>query len=123
MKRGKVGKLLNAFENLVINYDRLVELFAAMDNPLADRRDLADIFDHPVFPFGKQLDQLFERFGMGGEILFIGNLDIGSGLMGDYPSNSDPLTVSLCEYLLAFHVDQLILERRTSGIDDQYFHL
>jgi len=97
-------------------------LFGAVEHAVSDGLDLADVADDLVFPGGQQLDELDEGLFMRREIDVVFGCPTGLGFMADVSAEADSLAEALRDDLFGLHLDQLILQRGASGVDDQYFH-
>ena len=59
MKRGELGKLVDLFDDVIVDEDRLVEVLAALDDAMPDRIDFVEGFDGGVVTVDKRVQ--YER--------------------------------------------------------------
>ena len=91
---------------------------------MSDRVDLVHGAHNAVFQAGELVDDRSDGLCVAGE----GNILVEDGLVSDQRGvlemtvDADALAQTLGEKLLILHVDELILQRRTSRVDDQNFH-
>ena len=97
-------------------------LFAAQQHAMAHSADLVHGLDRTMFGIGQSLDYIAHRVHMIAHRRF--DLEFAAVLLmhqiGAF--DADALDQTLGDYLLVFHVDQLILERRRAGVYNQYLH-
>ena len=101
------------------------ELVAAVQHAVADRADFLHVRDYAVIlvhqRFQNQLDGggVILEAGVHDELLFA----VPAVFMGELAGiHADALGQTLGDDQLSVHVDQLILEGRGTGVDDENFH-
>ncbi len=119
----KLGKLLHGGDELLIHHAGDLVNLPAVEDPVTDGGDFLHVVDDLALPGGEDLHQLHKGLLVGGEAGVVLHLDPGGGLVADVPVHADALAVALCQHAFVAHLDELVLEGRTSGIDYQYFHL
>ena len=101
----------------------LGEELSTLHNAVADGADLALILHNSALAGGHHLNDLGESLGVGGE----GNLfgpGAAVGLMGDLAAlDADALAQALAQHVLIVHVDELVLQRRRTAVDNQNLHV
>lgn len=108
----KLNTLLNGFHNLVVNDYRLEEFFAAMDNAMANSRNLVKGLNHTIGAVGKNCNQLFDGILMGFQNDGLLYAFAVMGLMLDHRTlNTDPVAYALGQDNLICHTDELVLQR------------
>lgn len=120
---GQGAQLTQGGNHLVIDQAAGLELLAAVDHAVADGIDLCHVVDALALASGHLLHDLSKCLGVGGEDRRSGGL-VAVGVMGDHAAlHADALAQAFAQHLLAIHVDQLILQRRRSAVNNQNFHL
>ena len=116
------GQLLILGNNFIGHQHALVEGLAAVDAPVADGADFADVVNGLALAGGHLLHHLVEGLHMGGHGAGLGPL-LTVLLMGDAAALvADALAQALAQQLLIVHVDELILQGRGTAVDDQNVH-
>ena len=107
----------------VVHDAGLGELNAAVEHTVADGADLRHRLDNAVFLAGQLFENGLDRFLVGGErnVRFVNGLAV-LGLVGQTAVDADALTKTFGEQRLVLHVDELILQRRAAGVDNQNLH-
>ena len=107
----------------VVHDAGLGELNAAVENTVADGADLRHRLDNAVFLAGQLFENGLDRFLVGGErnVRFVNGLAV-LGLVGQTAVDADALTKTFGKQRLVLHVDELILQRRAAGVDNQNLH-
>ena len=126
MERSKGDTLFDGFDDLVVDQDRLRELLAAVEDAVTDSVDLLHALDDAVLLVDKGLQNSLDGFVMGGhwDVNGVeGLLAFDLGLICELTVDADTLADALGADLFCLHVEQLILERRAAGVDDQNIHL
>ena len=123
MQRGQRAQLPQGGDDFVGDQATLLEFLAAVHHPVADGVDLIDVLDALACTGGHLFDQLKESLGVGGENRRGSGL-VAVRLMGDHAAlHADALAQAFAQHLLAFHIDQLILQGGRTAVDNQNFHL
>ena len=112
----------------VVDQARGGELLAAVQHAMADRADLAQVGDDAVLLAGQRL-----KHQLHGGVVIRQLLDLDLVLLVRVlvrqvglvaaDAHADALDEALGDDGLVLHVDQLVLQRRRAGIDDQNLHL
>ena len=120
---GQGVALLNGGHDLVGDAHGLGKLLAAVDHPVTHRVDLLHGGDDAVLLIHQGVQHGLDGLGMGGHS-HVGGLDsrFASGLISKLAVDADALTQALGQDLLGIGVEQLILQGRAAGVDDQYVH-
>ena len=121
---GEGSAVLQRLHDLVGDEHAAGKLLAAVDDAMSDRVDLVHGAHNAVFQAGELVDDRSDGLCVAGE----GNILVEDGLVSDQRGvlemtvDADALAQTLGEKLLILHVDELILQRRASRVDDQNFH-
>ena len=125
VERGQRDARLNRGHHLVVDADGLVEGLATMHHAVTHRVDLLHGANDTVFGVHQSVQNSLNGFGMGGhghihglQRLFSLNL----GLVGELAVDANALAQALGQHDAGIRVHQLILQGRTSGVDDENFH-
>ena len=122
VQRRQGRQVLDGFDHIGRDQAAFLELFAAVDDAMADGINLAHRVDHLAVAGGHLLDDFAEGFGMGGEDCGRGCL-LAVGLMGNHAAfHADAFAQAFAQYLLTVHIDELILQARRTAVDNQNFH-
>ena len=123
MQRGEGDALSDGGHDIVVNADGSGEFLAAVDDTVADSADLRHVLDHAVLCGGQLIQNCSDGLGMcgHGDVLIKNGLAV-LGFMGEVTVDADALAQAFSQQLLAVHVEQLILQRGTSAVDDKNFH-
>ena len=115
--------LLDGSHDLVGDKHGGGELLAAVNHTVAHRADLIHGSDHAVGRVHQSVEHSLDGLGVSGHG-HIGLLDslLAGGLIGELTVDTDALTQTLGQDLLSLGVEQLILQRRTAGVDYQNIH-
>ena len=113
---------LDIRHGLVVDEGGLFAFFAAVGDAVAHRVDLGNVGDDAAHGVGKQSQHCLQRLVVGGEGLLTA-IGLGAGLfMGDDAAGADALADALGQDRAVVHIEQLIFQRRTAGVDDQDLH-
>ena len=114
---------MTAFSTLVVDLYRAGELFAAVDDPVADRGDLVDILEDAYFGVEKGLGYQIDSHRMvrALQLLFV-LVTPGDIVSDERAADGDPLHQTFSDEFLLLPVKQLIFQRRTTTVDCQNFH-
>ena len=122
MQRRQSSQFLNVLLHLLGDNDRAIKTVAALHHTVADSTNLGQIVDNLTLALGQSFFNLSKSLGL----IFhhgIGSPSVAIGLVGeDTVIQTNTLANTLCQNDLAIHIDQLILQRRTTGVDNQNFH-
>ena len=125
VERGEGVALLNGVHDLIGDDDGLGELFAAVNNAVADRVDLLHGGDHAVLLIDKRVQHSLNGLAVSGhgdgsglDSFLAGQL----GLVGEQTVDADTLAQTLGKQLARSGVEQLILQGRRTCVDDQNIH-
>ena len=125
VERGEGVALLDGVHDLIGDDDGLGELFAAVNNAVADRVDLLHGGDHAVLLIDKRVQHSLNGFAVSGhgdgsglDSFLAGQL----GLVGEQTVDADTLAQTLGKQLARSGVEQLILQGRRTCVDDQNIH-
>ena len=114
---GKRGDGVDTALDLLGHDDRLGEAFAAVDDAVANGVDFGDRGQNADFGIDEASDSglgvvvggdLFRDFGIAGALV----TDAGLG-------RADSLDDAFCEHLLVCNIEEHVLERGTTGVDDE----
>ncbi|KAF5029467.1 hypothetical protein DSECCO2_648310 [anaerobic digester metagenome] len=110
-----------------VDLDGLLDLFAAEQHAVTHGVDFALVGDDALLGIGDQVHDLLHAFDMIGERLFEDDLFLGVGvgldLVGQFAhAFADALDKTGAQGLLGGHVDELVLDGRAAGVDDEYVH-
>ena len=120
--RGQRGDLLDLVDDGVGDDLGLGEKLGALHHAVADGRDLALVLHDGALAAGHHFNDLHKRFGVGGEGHFLFPL-AAVGLVCDLAAlDADALAQALAQHAFALHIDELILQRAGTTVDDQNFH-
>lgn len=109
MERSEGHAFLDRFHNLVVDYYGFMESFAAMYDPVPDRRDVIQTVYYAVFFIGQRPDNLRD-----GRVvilqLYLKDLGILSrhGLLDKGIVNPDPVAQSFRKNIFILRINQLI---------------
>ena len=95
---------------------------AAVCEAVADGTDLVHALDDAPFGVGEELEDQLDGLVVGGHGVALGVGRLTGTLVGDVARRADLLAETLRQHLVLVHVEKLILQRRATGINDQYFH-
>ena len=124
VQRGEGGAVLEGLHDLVGDAHGAGELLAAVDDAVADSVDLAHALHDAVLCAGQLVDDRGNGLGVGRQ----GDVLVEHGLAADERGvlqvtvDADALAQALGQDGLGLHVDELVLQGRASGVDDQNFH-
>ena len=115
--------LLDGGHHLVGDQDRLGELLAAVDHPVAHRVDLLHGADNAVLLVHQGVEHGLNGLRVGGHS-HVGVLDgvLAGGLIGELAVDADALAQALRQHLLGVRVEKLVLQGRASCVDDKNVH-
>ncbi|EKD39414.1 MAG: cAMP-binding protein [uncultured bacterium] len=127
VERGKRYVFLDRRHDLGVDYGGLVKILAAMHHPVADRIDIRTIGNNTLLSIGEQIDRHPHPGRMVGD--HIGFLD-RQFTARSRPQRAFYLPFGLADSLdqargqhrFVLHIEQLKLNRRTPGVDHEYFH-
>ncbi len=106
-------------DDLRCDDDTVVEDRAALDDPVADRRDLIERVDDLALAFQKGILDTAERDGMVRKIDLFRKLPSVEGLSFDMAAgDADALAEALGDDMFVLHVDELIFEGGAPAVDD-----
>ena len=94
-----------------------------MNHAVANSVDLSHGTDHAVLSVDQSVQNGLDSLGVSGHshISALNDL-LALGLIGELAIDTDTLTQTLCQDLLSLGVEQLILQGRAAGVDNQYVH-
>ena len=118
MQRRQFAALVDLDKGFFGQQGRSLELFAAVHDAVANRADLGQILDDADFGVGQFGKDRRHRFDVGGQRIVIFILAAGSRLVGKSPVDPDTFAKAFRHDLFGLAVDQLILQRRASAVDD-----
>ena len=122
---GQGDAVLNGFEHLVGDQDRLVERLAAVDHPVAHRLDLLHGAHHAVFAVHQGVQHGLNGLGVGGHGHVHGVqscLALHLGLVGELAVDADALAQALGQQAAGLGIQQLVFQRRAARVDYQNVH-
>ena len=121
---GQGDALLQSGHHLVVNLYRAGEGLAAVHHPVAHRIDLLHGGDHAVVRIHQSVHHRLDGLGMGGHG-HVHRVDgvLAGGLVGELAVDADALAQALGQHLLVVGVQQLVLQGRAAGVDDENFHV
>ena len=123
VERSQRVALLDGGHHLIGDQNGPGKLLAAVDHPVTDRVDLLHRADHAVFGVHQGVQHGLDGLIVGGHGhigLFDGFLALG--LIGKLAVDTDALAQALGQHLLGLGVEQLVLQRRAAGVDNQNIH-
>ena len=121
VERGEVAEHVDVRLDLFVDEAALFVEGAALNDPVADGRDLVEGVDDLEVALGEDLFDFIERGGVVGH----GNVEadlLSLCLRGDLAVEADALAKTGGDGRFIVHVDELILERRGAAVDDEDFH-
>ena len=124
MQRRQRNQAFNAFYNVLVYQQRLIENRAALGHPMTYSRNFTKLCNNAVFAIHQSFCNKTESIRM--ILHFRGGfyLPAVKGLMAENPLlHPDSFTVSFCQHAFSIHINELIFKRRTARIDDQYLHV
>jgi hypothetical protein len=122
MYRSQLTEFVDLFDDLIGDQCGLGEYFCTLYHTVANCRDLVHAGNYGAFTGGQCLNQTGKCLGMGREVAVLFHLDTRSGLVAQMAVDTDTVAVALCDHRLIFHIDELILQRRASCIDNKNNH-
>ena len=122
VKRSKIGTLFHVLDDFLIDHYRACEFLSAMDYTMSYGFDLGKACDRAGLFVYKCIKHIFDSLFMSrhGELADL--LVQTCLLIYETSVNTDTLAKSFCEDFFRNRVDELILQRRASAVDYQYFH-
>ena len=124
MERSEGNEVLNGLHALLGHEGGLLEGLAAVEHAVAARADLVQGRDRAVLLVGQRVQNGRDGLGVVGHVA--GELDhlvaLGNGLLEVGALDADALDKALRLDRLILHVDQLELQGRRTGVDDQNLH-
>ena len=118
MKRCKVVALFDGSHGLVVDQAGRGELLSAVDNTVADSTNLGKALYYALLLIGQSCDNSADSLAVGGH-RNLGNFLLTAGrLIGQCAVDADSLAETLGKNCLGIGVDQLILQRRASAVDN-----
>jgi len=122
VKRTELDELLANGESLRIHHGRIAEDFRAVKDAVSDRVNLLQRLDDTVLGIGDSRHDSLESLCVIGSLYVLYDLLTTGLLVGKAASgDADALDQALAEHLFALHVEEHILERGRSRIDNQNF--
>ena len=123
VQRSQIVALLDTGHDLVGDQHGLGELLAAVNHAVTDSVDLGHGADDAVLSVDQSVQNSLDSLGVSGHshISALNDL-LALGLIGKLAIDTDALAQTLGQDLLSLGVEQLILQRRAAGIDNQYVH-
>ena len=118
-------KLYDAFEIgdlLVAEHGGSFQPFPAVRETVPHGRDLLHASDDAQRLIGEYLQNVFDRRAVVGKRRGRLVVLLARALMRKHTVYADAFAVALGKRLFGFHVEKLILQRRTAGVDNKYFH-
>ena len=118
VKRCKVVALFDGSHGLVVDQAGRGELLSAVDNTVADSTNLGKALYYALLLIGQSCDNSADSLAVGGH-RNLGNFLLTAGrLIGQCAVDADSLAETLGKNCLGIGVDQLILQRRASAVDN-----
>ena len=119
VKWSELGKLVDLFDDVVVDEDPLVEVLAALDDAMPDRIDFIEGFDGGVVAVDKRIQH--ERHGciMVGHLRIDDHFVLVDSVLVESVCRAHALADALRDDSMIFDVDKLILQRGRACIDDQ----
>ena len=123
VERSQGVALLNGGHYLIGDEHALGKLLAAVNHTVAHCIDLLHRADHAVLRVHQSVEHGLDGLGVGGH----GHVGLFDGLLavrlvGKLAVNANTLAQALGQHLLRLGVEQLILQGRAAGVDDQNIH-
>ena len=117
---GERRALLEGSHDGVVDLDGAGELLAAVDDAVAYGVDLLHGGDHTVLGAGQLVDDRGDGFGVRGhrQVLVKDGFAVDERGVLQMAVEADALAQALGQDVLGLHVDQLILQGRTSAVDN-----
>ena len=125
MQGRKGDAFLNGGHDAVIDKHGVGKLLAAMNHTVADCVDFLHGGNNAVLLAGQLLNDSGNRLRVGGhgKVFVEDALAANQRAVLEVAVDTDALAKALGHDLLSLHVNQLILERGTAGVDNQNFHV
>ena len=121
VKGAQGDALLDGLDDLVVDNAGVGELHAAMEHTVANGIDLVNGLDDTVHRIYQDVQNRGNGLGMGGHGDVLDHLLIAD-LVGQAAVDVDPLAQALGGNFAAFGVHELVLQGRTTGINNQNVH-
>ena len=126
VKRSQGDAVLNGLHHIVGDEDGLVEGLAAVHHAVTHSVDLLHGADDAVLSVHQSVQHGLDGLGMGGH----GDVDgvqhllaLHLGLVGELAVDADALAQALGQQSTGLGIQQLILQGRTAGVDDENVHV
>ena len=118
MYRSELTEFIDLVDNFVSNENRLVEYVSTLYYTVTYSRDLVHAVDYLSVALCESFNELHESFCMCGESAVLIESSAIACFMSDMTVDTDSVTVSLSDNTLIIHIDELILKRRASCINN-----
>ena len=123
VERAQLAALLDCGDHLFVDDYRAGEFLTAVQHAVSNRGDLGKRRDHAVFLGSEGVENDLDCFRM------IVHVDLKLVVLSAFhlllevsACNTDTVCHTFCQQSLVLHIDQLILDGRTSCIDYENFH-
>ena len=101
----------------------MFEILAGMEHAVPHRADLRNVVERALLFIEHGAEHQFHRLLMGGHILFDDEFPAVEGLLREHAAlEGDALAHALQHDTFVFHIDELVLQRRTARVDNQDLH-
>ena len=121
VKRSKFCQLFDLCDNVIIDEGRAIEVFATMHDTMPNRADLVERCDDRIVPRKKGINDELECFSVIFQRFLDQNLIIVNTMLAESIGRTDALAQTARKHLIGIEIDELILERRRSCIDNEGF--
>ena len=124
MQGGQRDALLQSGHDGIVDLDGAGEGLTAVNHTVADGLDLAHGGDDAVVGIHQSAQHGLNGLGMGGhgDVHSVDGVLAGS-LVGELAVDADALAQALSQNFLIGGVQQLILQGRAAGVDNENFHV
>jgi hypothetical protein len=118
----ELGQLVDLGDDVVVDDDGAIEVLAALHHAVPDGVDVVEGVDGLVRTGGERL----EHDGHGGVVVFHGLVDdelvVIDAVLVEGLGGADPLADALGKHLLGLDIDELVLQRRGTSVDNEDVH-
>ena len=123
VERSEGDDFFDSLDDFGGDEDGLRELLAAVDYAVAGRAELVEALEDAEFRIDEDVENVLDSRRVVGEGNFARHgVEAGLRVLDARAFDSDALDETLRKDLLAFHVDELILQRRASAVENKNFH-
>ncbi len=123
VQRRQRNQAADSLDHLVVDQNGFAEFGTALCNAMSNGADFVQILDDAHLGVGQCLRNMHKCI----RVILHGHLHplaaaVGRFMNKDAAVHTDSFAIALGQHPLAVHVDQLVLQRRTTGVNNQNFH-